>query len=146
MHQVVVGKWLSAYLPSLVLATVAIGVFHLAQRLGPWVFARNLLILAPILAAETALLVAVGAMRPNFEWSDPKDMAGGMTGCLGGLAAWLFMILMLALVALGLALPLVIGWPPVWGLLAWAVVSGVCVAVVLAAWGLAARKLAAVEM
>lgn len=146
MRDVVVGKWLAAYLPSLVLALVVMLIVSLAMHLGPWTFARNLAILVPILAAETGIMLAIGAARPNFQWTDPKEMAGGLTGCLGGLAAWGFMGVALVVVALGLALPMLFGLPPVTGMLAWLIVAGLSGAVMAVAVTFAAERLAAVEL
>jgi hypothetical protein len=146
MRDVVLGKWLAAYLPSLVLALVVMSIVSFAMHLGPWTYVRNLAILAPILAAETSIMLAIGAARPNFQWTDPKEMAGGLTGCLGGLAAWGFMAVTLAVVAVGLALPMLFGLPPVTGVLAWLIVAGISGAVMALTVTFAAERLAAVEL
>jgi ABC-2 type transport system permease protein len=146
-RQIVLGKWLSAYLPSLALATVILTVFSFATGArGPVVFMRNLATVAPILAAETALMLAFGAARPNFDWTDPRQMAGGMSGCLGGLAAWLYMSLSLGIVALGLLAPLLLGWPPATALIGWLIATVLAVVVVATAFTFASDRLGLVEL
>jgi ABC-2 type transport system permease protein len=146
-RHVALGKWLGAVVPSLALALVVLGVASAATgQLAPAVLLRNGLVLLPILAAETAVMVAFGAARPNFDWSDPKQMAGGLTGCLGQLAAWVYVGVSLLLVATGLALAALAGLPAAVGLVGWAAASALALAVAWAALTFAAERLANVEL
>jgi hypothetical protein len=146
MRDVVLGKWLSAYVPSLALGVLVMVVFTVVMHLGPWILVRNVLILMPILAGEIGIMLALAASRPNFEWTDPRQMAGGLTGCLGGLAASMYMAVSLAIVGLGLALPAILGLPSVLGVLAWAVTSLVGGGITALAVTFAAERLALVEL
>jgi hypothetical protein len=116
------------------------------MHIGPWIFLRNFVILIPILAAETSIMLAIGASRPNFDWTDPKEMAGGVTGCLGGLAAWSFMAMALAVMSLGLAIPVLFGLSPLVGAAVWALVTGASAGVMALTITFAAERLAVVEM
>lgn len=146
-RHIVAGKWLGAYLPGLALATVVLAVFSIVSgQLSALTMARNFLIAAPILAGETAILLALGAARPNFDWSDPKEMSGGVTGCLGALATWLFVAVALFIVAMGMVLPVLLNLPPILGIGAWLAMLALTGAVMLGSLAFAADRLATVEL
>jgi hypothetical protein len=147
MRQVVLGKWLGAYLPSLALAIFVMAVVSLVTgQTAAWLWARNLAIVAPILAAETAIMLAFGAARPRFDWSDPREMAGGVTGCLGALAAWGFMVVALLLVVTGIAAPALFGLPGALAALGWVAMAALSALVIGVAFTFAGERLAAVEL
>jgi hypothetical protein len=146
-RHIVLGKWLAAYLPGLALALLVLAVFSIVSgQLSPLVLARNCLIAAPILAGETAILLALGAARPNFDWSDPKEMSGGVTGCLGALATWVFVAVALLIVAVGVVAPPLLGLPAALGVGSWLAMVALSGAVIVASLAFAADRLAAVEL
>ncbi len=146
-RHIVLGKWLGAYLPGLALATIVLAVFSVVSgQLSLLTLARNFLIAAPILAGETAILLALGAARPNFDWSDPKEMSGGVTGCLGALATWTFVAVALLIVTVGLLVSSLLGLPAAIGIGAWLVMLALTSGVVVAALAFAAHRLATVEL
>lgn len=146
-RHVALGKWLGAFLPSLAVALVVLGIASAAGGLlSPEVWWRNILVTVPLLAAETAIMVAFGAARPRFDWNDPKEMTAGLTGCLGGLVAWAYVGVSLALVGIGLVVIPLVGLPPAAGWAGWLAATALAVAVAWAALAFAAERLAAVEL
>ncbi len=89
--QMLVGKFLGAYLPGLSLGWLFLVGISLLQRtpLGELLF--MLLLVALCLAGLTGILIAFGAAGANFKWDDPRRMNAGGLGCLGQVATMLFL-------------------------------------------------------
>lgn len=96
-RQLLMAKFLVAYLPALALSSLFLLGYSLLQRTDLVTFLYSLLAMAFCLAGMAGLLVAFGAAGANFTWEDPRRMNAGKLGCVGSILAMLFIPLNLAL-------------------------------------------------
>ncbi|MBN1889896.1 MAG: hypothetical protein JW850_18010 [Thermoflexales bacterium] len=95
--QLLVAKFLVAYLPTLALSSVFLLVASLVQGAGLGALQFGLLVVALCLAGQAGLNLAFGVAGANLEWEDPRRMIRGPVGCLGALANMVYMAVTLAL-------------------------------------------------
>ncbi len=84
------AKFLVAYLPALVLGWLFLLAISFVQGFSLSAFLYNLLVVAFCLAGMNGILLASGVLGANFNWEDPRRMSAGTLGCLGQIAAMLF--------------------------------------------------------
>ncbi len=124
--QLQAAKFLAAYLPVLALGWGFVIILAVVQRraLALQTLGFSLAVVALCLAAVAGIYLALGASSARMDWVDPRQMIGGVTGCLGPLCTGVAMAVGLSLFAipqLGLAL---VGWPALAGQLVGLVLGG----------------------
>jgi hypothetical protein len=87
------AKFLVAYLPALTLGWFFLVGMSIMQKFTLAGFLYNLLAVTSCLAGMNGILLASGVMGANFTWEDPRRMNAGTLGCLGQIAATLFVAL-----------------------------------------------------
>jgi ABC-2 type transport system permease protein len=114
--QLLVAKFLVAYLPAAGMGLVFLLVISAVQGYTAVQFVYGLVTMLMCLAGMAGMLLAFGALGANFTWEDPRKMNAGSMGCLGQVAAMLYLpvafgafILPLGLVS-ALRLPVVYGY------------------------------------
>jgi ABC-2 type transport system permease protein len=91
--QLLTAKFLVAYLPSLALGWVFLIVISLVQRASLSVFIYGFPVVAFCIAGTAGINLAFGVAGVNLEWEDPRHMSMGITGCLGALLSFLYMLI-----------------------------------------------------
>ena len=95
--QLIISKFLVAYLPTLAITWIFLLVIWLLQH-GAWeVLLFSLLVVALSVAGNAGINLAFGIKGANFKWTDPRKMQGGGSGCLASLITFLYMPLDLLL-------------------------------------------------
>jgi ABC-2 type transport system permease protein len=113
--QLVLAKWLVAYLPTLAVGSlflVGIGVVQRAP-LGDIIF--GWLVVAFVAAGNTGLNLAFGITAARIDWTDPRHMISGGTGCLAALLGFGFQGLNVALFIGPIFLVRMVGGPIILG-------------------------------
>jgi ABC-2 type transport system permease protein len=91
----VVGKFLVAYLPTLVLSWIFLLITPLLQQLSLATLAFSLVVVTLSVAGITGLNLAFGIIGANFEWDDPRRIPQGALGCLGFLVSGICLLICL---------------------------------------------------
>ena len=104
--QLVLAKFLVAYLPAVGLGLVFLVAISLLQGFSSGQFLYSLLILLMCQAGATGILLAFGVAGANFTWDDPRRMNAGAAGCLGQIVTMLYLPLSFGLfiIPLGMAI------------------------------------------
>ena len=89
--QLVAGKFLVAFLPSLVMAWIFMVVIWIVQSGAPDVLLFSLAVVALAVAGNVGINLAFGIQGANFKWTDPRHMQGGGAGCLASLLSFLYL-------------------------------------------------------
>jgi ABC-2 type transport system permease protein len=123
--QLVISKFVIAYIPSLVLGWLFIVIIGLVRTTNPAIIIFNLLVVAFCIAGVDGINLTFGVAGANFEWDDPRHMVKGLNGCFGAIASIAFLLIALALF-LGptLGLPL-LGVPELVGQITGLILGGV---------------------
>ena len=85
-RRLVAGKYLVAYLPTLILCWIFLLIISLLQQVSLDTLAYSLVVVALSVAGVAGLNLAFGVIGANFEWEDPRRISQGALGCLGALA------------------------------------------------------------
>jgi ABC-2 type transport system permease protein len=96
-NQLILAKFLVAYLPALVLGWLFLAAINLMQRSGLETLLFTLPVVALCTAGSAGLSLAFGIAGANMSWEDPRQMIKSSTGCLSTLASIVFLISSLAL-------------------------------------------------
>ncbi len=88
-RQILTAKFLTGYLPSLVVCSVYVLILQLLKGAGPLSVIISLVAVALTLAGINGIYLAFGTRGAKFDWETPQQM-GGTVGCLGTLAGMLF--------------------------------------------------------
>ena len=83
--RLITGKYLVAYLPTLILCWGFLLITSLLQRVSLGTLAYSVVVVALTVAGVTGLNLALGVIGANFEWEDPRRISQGALGCLGAL-------------------------------------------------------------
>jgi hypothetical protein len=108
------AKFLTAYIPSLLVCAIYIIVLQVFKGASLWSMAVGLLAVAAIMAGLVGIHLAFGVAGARFDWDNPNEV-GRTVGCFGGLAGMLYAGLCFALFAAPailagmLQLPVVLG-------------------------------------
>lgn len=85
--RLVSGKYLVAYLPTLILCWTFLVITSLIQKPSFETLAYSLVVVALAVAGITGLNLAFGIIGANFEWDDPRRIPQGALGCLSFLVS-----------------------------------------------------------
>jgi ABC-2 type transport system permease protein len=88
-RQLLTAKFLTGYLPSLVVCSVYVLILQILKGAGPLSVIISLAAVALTLAGINGIYLAFGTRGAKFDWETPQQM-GGAVGCLGTLAGMLF--------------------------------------------------------
>lgn len=88
-RQLLTAKFLTGYLPSLLICAVYVLILQLLKGAGPLSMIISLAAVALTLAGINGIYLAFGTRGAKFDWETPQQM-GGVVGCLGTLAGMLF--------------------------------------------------------
>lgn len=89
--QLIIAKFLVAYLPAVGLGLIFLFVISILQGFSIVQFLYSLLILMMCQAGATGILLAFGVAGANFAWDDPRKMNAGGAGCLGQIITMLYL-------------------------------------------------------
>lgn len=135
-NQLLVAKFLVAFLPSLVLGLIFLLIISMLREGGLEQLWFTMLVVALTTAANTGINLAFGVAGANMTWEDPRRMTTGMNGCMAALVTMLLLPICLGLFfGPAILIPLV-NAPPFLGQLAGLLIGGiVCVLVgILPLW------------
>ncbi len=93
--QILAGKYLVAYLPTLILCWFFLLVTSLLQQLSVDILIYSLVVVALTVAGITGLNLAFGVIGANFDWDDPRRIPQGALGCLGFLISGICLLICL---------------------------------------------------
>jgi ABC-2 type transport system permease protein len=95
--QLLLAKFLVAFLPSLALGWIFLVLIALVQRSGIPILLFGLAVVALCMAGTAGINLAFGVKGANLDWEDPRHMSRGTTGCLSTLVTLGFLPFSLAL-------------------------------------------------
>jgi ABC-2 type transport system permease protein len=93
--RLVAGKFLVAYLPTLVLSWIFLLITSLLQQQSLDTVTFSMIVVALTVAGITGLNLAFGIIGANFEWDDPRRIPQGALGCLGFLVSGICLLICL---------------------------------------------------
>ena len=128
--QLLLAKFLVAYLPAIGLGLIFLVVITAVQGFSAVQFLYGLVVMLMCQAGTAGLLLAFGAVGANFTWEDPRKMNAGSMGCLGQIVTMLYLPVAFAAFILPLGLAGFLGVPILYGYL-----SGLLFGVVVTACG-----------
>jgi ABC-2 type transport system permease protein len=85
--RLITGKFLVAYLPTLILCWIFLLITSFLQHASGATLVYNLIVVALTVAGITGLNLAFGIIGANFEWEDQRRISQGALGCLGYLVS-----------------------------------------------------------
>ncbi len=94
---ILLAKFLVAYLPALALGLVFLIVISLVQGIPLGIFLYSLVTMILSLAGMNGLMLGFGAGGANLQWDDPRKMNAGALGCLGQFLTMLYVPVAFAL-------------------------------------------------
>lgn len=95
--QLILAKYLVAYLPSLTLSGLYLLTIWLIQSASLNTLFYSLAVITLCIAGNTGINLAFGITGANLNWEDPRQMQRTFSGCLGGLTTMLYLPLSLLL-------------------------------------------------
>ena len=95
--RLLVSKYLVAYLPALGLSLAFLLIIGVLQRASLSVFLYGLPVVILCTAGNAGINLAFGVVGVNLNWSDPRHMVSGSSGCLGAIASIVYLVLSLGL-------------------------------------------------
>jgi len=116
--QLLMAKFLVAYLPAIGLGLVFLLVISAMQGFTAVQFVYSLIVMLMCQAGTAGLLLAFGAVGANFNWDDPRKMNAGSMGCLGQIATMLYLPVAFGAFIFPLGLAGLLRLPIVYGYLA----------------------------
>jgi ABC-2 type transport system permease protein len=95
--RLILAKFLSAYLPALIIGWIFLLIISLIQGAGLPVAAFGLAVVAFTLAGTAGINLMFGITAANLVWEDPRRMNTGWTGCLSMLIGFAYVLTSLGL-------------------------------------------------
>jgi ABC-2 type transport system permease protein len=95
--QLILSKFLVAYLPTLGLSLVFVIVTWLLKNTGVSVFLYSLPVVALAITGNAGINLAFGITGANMVWEDPRRMQKSGSSCLGALVTMIYLPLVLLL-------------------------------------------------
>jgi ABC-2 type transport system permease protein len=95
--QMIVSKFLVAYLPSLAMGWAFLLVISVLQTAAPLLLLFTLFVVALCIAGNVGVNLTFGIVGANLNWDDPRHMQRGTAGCLGSLVTFIYLPLSLIL-------------------------------------------------
>ena len=127
--QLLLAKFLVAYLPTLALGGIFLIIISVVQGISPGAFLYSLVAFVFSLAGMNGILIGSGAAGANLNWDDPRKMNAGSVGCLGQIITFLVLPISMGLFLAPLGLAIALQIPLAYGYLIGAVLGvGVCLA------------------
>ena len=124
--QLLIAKFLVAYLPTLGLGAIFMVAVSIFQKASLANFLYGLLASAMCLAGMNGILLAFSVAGANFTWTDPRRMNAGATGCLGQFLTAMFLPVSFGFFIGPLLLVSLFQWPQIYGYLVGAI-AGIAV-------------------
>jgi ABC-2 type transport system permease protein len=115
--QLLLAKFLVAYLPTLALGGVFLIIISVVQGISPGTFLYSLVAFVLSLAGMNGILIGSGAAGANLTWDDPRKMNAGALGCVGQIVTMLTLPLTFGLFIAPLGLAAAFRVPQVYGYL-----------------------------
>lgn len=97
VSQLILSKFLVAFLPTLALGWAFLLAISLIQRVNLSVVLFTVPVVALTIAGNAGLNLTFGITGANMDWEDPRQMQKGGSGCLGALATFIYLPLSLLL-------------------------------------------------
>jgi ABC-2 type transport system permease protein len=97
VKNLILGKFLIAYLPSLSLGWLFLMGIAVLQKTRLVIVLYGFPVVAFVFAGMVGINLAFGIRGAKFNWSDPRKMAGGVAVFFGGLASLFYLLLCLIL-------------------------------------------------
>jgi hypothetical protein len=123
--QLLIAKFLVAFLPAILLSSAFLLALTLVQGAGVTPLFFTLPILALVTAGMTGVNLAFGVAGANMDWEDPRKMQKGTSGCLGSLVTFLYLPFSLGLFFGPSILAAYLHWPDWTGRLAGLLLGGI---------------------
>jgi ABC-2 type transport system permease protein len=123
--QMILSKFMVAYLPSLAMGWLFLLIISVLQRAAPLMILFTSFVVALCIAGNVGVNLTFGIVGANLNWEDPRQMQRGTTGCIGSLVTLIYLPLSLVLFfgpALAVSL---LEWPNWIGQLAGLVFGGI---------------------
>jgi len=95
--RLLISKYLVAYLPALGLSLAFLLIIGVLQRASLSVFLYGLPVVILCTAGNAGINLAFGVVGVNLDWSDPRHMVKGSSGCLSAIASIVYLVLSLGL-------------------------------------------------
>ena len=92
-QRLLTAKFLVAFLPSTVLGWSFLLVTGLLRHSSWFTTVYGLIIITLSFAGMSGVLLAFGVNGANLEWTDPRQMIRGNSGCFGSLAGMIYIVL-----------------------------------------------------
>jgi ABC-2 type transport system permease protein len=96
-YQLVLSKFLVAFLPTLALGWAFLLAISLLQQVNLSIILFTVPVVALSIAGNAGLNLTFGITGANMIWEDPRQMQKGSSGCLGSLASFIYLPLSLLL-------------------------------------------------
>lgn len=90
-RQLLLSKYLVAYLPSLVIGWLFLVIITIVQGKFDNIFLFGIPVVALCNAGITGINLAFGVKGTNLKWDDPRHMSSGPMGCLVGLVTLIYL-------------------------------------------------------
>jgi ABC-2 type transport system permease protein len=134
--QMLIAKYLIAWLPALLMGVIFLVAVALMQKLPLPVFIYGLWVMAMCQAGMNGILMAFGVLGANFTWTDPRRMSAGSIGCLGQIVTPFFLLISFSLFVGPLLLVSLFNWPQFYGYLAGGIMGTAiaCLCALLPPW------------
>jgi hypothetical protein len=131
--QMLISKFLVAWIPAVVLGWIFLIVFAVLQPAKMTNLPFSMLAVGLCFSGAASISEAFGVVGARFDWTDPRKMESGPTGCISGLVCFVYMAFsLLFLVGPALTLP-ALGLPAYSGQIAGLLLGGaVCAACTIA--------------
>lgn len=123
--ELLVSKFLVAFLPSLLLGSIFLIGISILQNVAGITFLFTLLVVAFTLAGDAGLNLAFGVLGARFDWDDPRRMNQGPAGCFGTLAGMAYLGLSLVLFFSPPLIASLLGLPEVAGQITGLLIGGI---------------------
>lgn len=122
--QLLLAKFLVAYLPALVLGCFFLVGLSILQHVSLVDFLYSLLVVLMCLAGLNGITLAFGVAGANFTWEDPRRMNAGIKGCMGSLVAVVAVPIIFGLFVGPLWIASALNLPAIYGYLVGALLGG----------------------
>ena len=122
--QLMLAKWLVAFVPSLAIGSVLLIGTGLLHRVAVGDLLFGWLGIAFTLAGATGIDLAIGTANVKLDWTDPREIISGITGCITLLVGLGFLIVSVGLFLGPVLVMEVVNGPVVLGQLAGLVLGG----------------------
>lgn len=122
--QLVLSKYLVAFIPTLALGWAFLLAISLLQRVNLSIVLFTVPVVALTIAGNAGLNLTFGITGANMDWEDPRQMQRGSSGCLGALATFIYLPLSLFLFFGPGLLFALLNWPEFIGQLTGLILGG----------------------